>query len=147
MKTAAWDRIISSTPLNTDAAKARDGGGVHWEPETKQSPGKVRSHAPPPMRPLPKVPTCPNLVGLKVGKLTVIGMAAKRTSDGAAWVVRCVCGYYETRKARVLRRPDYAADAMCDECRYLVELKAGRAKRPTVAQRTMAAEMLKRESV
>lgn len=138
MKTVEWDRVISSTPLNTDAAKARDGGGVHWTPELRQAPGKVRSHAPLPMRPPPKAPSCPNLVGLKVGKLTVIGMAAKRTSDGAAWVVRCVCGYYETRKARVLRRPDYVAEAMCDECRYLSELKAGRVKRPTVAERIKA---------
>lgn len=138
MKTVAWDRVISSTPLNTDAAKARDGGGVHWNPEVNVSPGKVRSHAPPPMKPLPSNRTCPNLIGLKVGKLTVIGLAAKNTSDGAAWVVRCVCGYYETRKAKALRRADYAPQAMCDECKYLSDLKAGRVKRPTVAERIKA---------
>lgn len=133
VKVVAWDRVISSAPLNTDAAKARDGGGVHWTPEIKQSPGKVRSHAPLPMK---TVPPGLNLTGLKVGRLTVIGLAAKNTSGGAAWVVRCVCGYYETRKARTLRRPGYAADAMCDECRYLHELRSGRVKRPTVAERT-----------
>lgn len=135
MKTAAWDRIISSTPLNTDAAKARDGGGFSWSPEVSFAPGKVHTHAPPKMRPVPLNRTCPNLTGLKVGKLTVVGLAAKTTSDGAAWVVRCVCGYYETRKARTLRRPDYATEAMCDECRYMRELRAGRVERPTVAER------------
>lgn len=135
MKTAAWDRIISSTPLNTDAAKARDGGGFSWSPEVSFAPGKVHTHAPPKMRPVPLNRTCPNLTGLKVGKLTVVGLAAKTTSDGAAWVVRCVCGYYETRKTKTLRKDGYAAEAMCDECSYVRRLKAGLIKRPTVAER------------
>lgn len=139
VKTVQWDRVISSTPLNTDAAKARDGGGVHWEPEIKQAQGKVRSHAPFPMKPIKSKYKDDDLTGLKVGKLTVIGLGdfpGRSKKSPAAWVVRCVCSYYETRTAKTLRNPEYAKTAACDECNYLAELKAGLVKRPTVAERT-----------
>ena len=81
-----------------------------------------------------------NLTGSKVGKLTVLGMADfPGRKHHAAWVVRCVCGYYETRKAKALRDTAYAERAACSECDYVAELKAGRVKLKTVAERTQKA--------
>ena len=79
-----------------------------------------------------------DLTGLKVGKLTVLGVADfpdRREKTPAAWVVRCVCGYYETRRAKTLRKPGYAERAECSECHYVAELKAGRVHLETVAER------------
>lgn len=136
MKTVAWDKVISSAPLNKDAAIARDGGGTSWEPEKKPHSAFIRSHAPIPVKPRDRT-WMVDLTGLKVGKLTVLGVAdfpgRKQT---AAWVVRCVCGYYETRKAKTLRCPTYAERAACSECDYVAQLKAGHVKLKTVAERT-----------
>lgn len=139
-KTTNWDAVIASAPLNKDAAVARDGKGTHWTPEMKLSRGKVRHFAPIPTKPLKMMYMATNLTGLRVGKLTVVGLAdfpERNKKRPAAWVVRCVCGYYETRTAKALRNPAFVAtNHECDECRYLTELKAGRVKRPTVAERT-----------
>lgn len=54
-----------------------------------------------------------NLVGCKVGRLTVIGMA--RESKGR-WVVRCACGDYEIRTAKAIRNPENKGDR-CSVCR------------------------------
>lgn len=135
MKTVAWDKVISSAPLNKDAAIARDGGGASWAPEKQLESSFVRSHAPIPVKPRDHT-WMVDLTGLKVGKLTVLGVADFADRKGpAAWVVRCVCGYYETRKAKTLRKPSYAEQAACSECHYVAELKAGRVKLKTVAER------------
>ena len=139
MKTTNWDAVIASAPLNTDAAKARDGGGVGWTPEVRREEDFVRSHAPIKIRAIVWHQTWSDLAGLKVGKLTVIGCAdlpGRSKKRPAAWVVRCVCGYYETRIAKTLRDPEYAPRAACSECMYLDDLKTGRTQRPTVAERT-----------
>jgi hypothetical protein len=139
MKITAWDKVISSSPLNKDAAIARDGGGTSWTPERALESSFVRSHAPMPMK-APDHTWRINLTGTKVGKLTVLGVADfPARKSGAAWVVRCVCGYYETRKAKTLRDPVYAERAACSECEYVAELKAGRVKLKNVAERTQKA--------
>lgn len=138
MKVTAWDKVISSTPLNKDAAIARDGGGTSWTPERALEPTFVRSHAPIPTK-RSKETWGIDITGMKVGKLTVLGVAdfpERSQRSQAAWVVRCVCGYYETRKAKTLRKPGYAERAACSECHYVAELKAGRVKLKTVAERT-----------
>lgn len=135
-RTTDWDAVLTSSPVNTDAALTRDGRGKGWVPEVRQSLGHVRSHAPLPMKP---AITGVDLTGFRCGKLTVVGLAdmpERNAKRPAAWVVRCVCGYYETRTAKALRSPEYAAKAACNECTYLRELKAGRVVRPTVAERT-----------
>jgi hypothetical protein len=140
MKATAWDKILTSAPLNADAAKARDGKGEHWTPEVHRPDTARRSHAPFPMKRVKAMYAGADITGLVVGKLRVVGLAdipGKSKKQPAAWVVRCVCGYYETRSAKALRSPEYAASgrAMCTECDYLTELKAGRVIRPTVAER------------
>lgn len=138
MKGSSWDKVVSSAPINKDAAIARDGGGTSWTPERALEASFVRSHAPIPIKPR-KATWMLDLTGLKVGKLTVLGVADfpnRSERSPAAWVVRCVCGYYETRKAKTLRKPGYAERAACSECHYVAELKAGRVQLKTIAERT-----------
>lgn len=79
------------------------------------------SEAPLPMRKIPR--DAPKLVGVVCGWLTVIGMAQKRSSNGALWVCRCVCGYYTTRRSESIRNPRNAAVDRCDRCREVQFLK------------------------
>lgn len=60
----------------------------------------------------------PPIIGLRRGRMTVIGLAEEQPESGlrTRWVVRCDCGNYETRK-RILRWLGTEATDMCDECK------------------------------
>lgn len=60
----------------------------------------------------------PNLIGLRVGRLRVIGFSANRKGR---WVCRCDCGMYTLRKTPALRR---GTAAPCDQCYLLAASKA-----------------------
>ncbi len=130
-----WDRIVTSAPMDKQAAIVRDSKGEHFTPQLgRLAETKVRTIAPPPIRPNPK--NAEDLTGARIGRLTVIG----RSASGPAWVVRCSCGWYEHRKARVLKSsdPDHVTNHMCDECRYVEEIKTG--KPPPPKERMAIAE-------
>lgn len=55
----------------------------------------------------------PQIIGQKFGRLTVIGLS---TTIRGSWVVRCVCGDYETRKHKALRSEKNWGDR-CMVCR------------------------------
>jgi hypothetical protein len=59
-----------------------------------------------------------------------MGVAAEITGNGQKWVVRCVCGSYETRKARYIKacvawNNPGSSDPMCDACGYTGRLQRG----------------------
>lgn len=68
--------------------------------------------------PVDAVPQLPDLTGLRVGRLRVIGFSANRN---ARWVCRCDCGMYTLRKTSALRR---GTAAPCDQCYLLAASKA-----------------------
>lgn len=81
--------------------------GEHFEWQCKDR--KVHSPEPIPYRRPNRIesitPSFTDLTGLKFGRLTVLGIAADIPSNGTGqrWVVRCVCGAHETRKARSIK--------------------------------------------
>lgn len=96
-------RAHSATPLSTRAASAQE-----------------RSN-----------PSFSDLSGLQFGRMRVVGIAERTTNDGMNWVVRCVCGNYETRKAKVIRKciADNEPDddrAICSWCLNTRKLQRGR---------------------
>ncbi|GLQ96451.1 hypothetical protein [Dyella mobilis] len=101
-------------PVNRVAARVIK-HGVHWDTAKniqaadQENPIEVRQYIPFKDR---------NLVGVKFGRLTVIGLSftPKR------WVVRCVCGIYTLRTAKAIRNPTNADDR-CEKCRQLAFLK------------------------
>jgi hypothetical protein len=129
-----WDALVTSAPANTQAAKDASAKGHHWQPAKKVvREWDAHSDCPLPMRDITKalLNTLPDLRGRRVGKLTVIGLYANKTADGARWVVRCLCGCYETRKTKVIRAfiadSEYAAErACCSICDYTKQMLAGK---------------------
>lgn len=120
-----WDALLASVPANRAAALDANAKGTEFRPAKEIiKEWDRRSHAPFPTK---RVPFGVDLTGLKVGRLTVIGLADldERKAKSAAWVVRCACGYYEIRRSKSLRSPAYAARAMCSHCDYQTELRAG----------------------
>ncbi|QJS27452.1 hypothetical protein [Rhizobium ruizarguesonis] len=108
--------------------------GEHFEWEPARS-GKVHSdlplaHRAPTERELAD-PTYVDLSGATIGRLKVIGVAADVTSRGNQnWVVRCVCGAYETRKGRYIKacaagNNPGSSEPMCDACGYTRKLQLG----------------------
>jgi hypothetical protein len=93
---------------------------------------KASSMVPLPTRPFPG--TVENdLTGRTVGRLTVIGYYVVRGSGTGAkgrWVVRCSCGRYEVRSARVIKSPhdEDMSRGYCYECDRTVQTRKG--KRP-----------------
>lgn len=49
-------------------------------------------------------PNYRDLTGVKVGRLSVLGLAAFSTQENRRWVVRCVCGCYEVKKSKYIRK-------------------------------------------
>ncbi|MGO7044368.1 hypothetical protein ACCT07_02855 [Rhizobium johnstonii] len=71
-----------------------------------------------------------DLTGSRLGRLMVMGVAAEITGNGQKWVVRCVCGSYETRKARYIKacvagNNPGSSEPMCDACSYTRRLQRG----------------------
>lgn len=71
-----------------------------------------------------------DLTGARLGRLMVMGVAAEITGNGQKWVVRCVCGSYETRKARYIKacvagNNPGSSEPMCDACAYTGRLQRG----------------------
>lgn len=114
-----FDAVLASVPNGATAGRVASRGN-HYEPNIDFG-DKFHGDAPPPMRKfdpgLAKNPEFKNLTGLKVGRLTVVGLARQVSeTHGALWVVRCVCGDYEYRRTRTLlktKRPDMQ---MCHVC-------------------------------
>lgn len=128
-----FEAVVASAPSNKTAALVT-ARGVHWEP-LKQSRATWQD-TPLPTLPYPK--NAQNMIdpGTKIGRLTVIGYAGRR-SDTAAYVVRCACDMYGFRRARSLR--SNSLRQMCDQCDYLEELKAGRVPAFALDAKTAAA--------
>lgn len=117
-------------PVDSTAARVT-GRGEHWKSRKKASPSEIRNENVLRTMPFPAgAKPEHNITGLKVGRLTVLGLAVEQprqgSSTGASWVVRCACGAYEHRKAKALKSPAYARRAMCSQCDNLEEIKAGR---------------------
>jgi hypothetical protein len=70
--------------------------------------------------PLKKVPdNTPNLSGIKIGRMTVMGLAKDMKSR---WVVRCACGDYEVRLAKSIKNPENHGDR-CVKCRRVAQVR------------------------
>lgn len=107
-----WDKIGAMTPTR-DAAVATSGG----DPDVEKRAGRLRWKAPPLQRPVPK--GMQDLRGRKFGEMTIIGLLAADEADGKnrlpVWVARCVCGDYEARRHKKLRRGGHDTDC-CEDC-------------------------------
>lgn len=73
-----------------------------------------------PIRTRPFVGTSEDLTGIKIGRLTVIGL--NDTGVKGRWVVRCTCGLYGLRKARAIKNPHNFGDR-CDQCRKVAQMR------------------------
>lgn len=139
LRTVDYDRLASSAPLNKAAAADYSATGEAFEPKTIE----WRWDTPPPMRPIP--PDAPSLLGLRVGRLRVVGlldaepkrreMGLSKPAKGARWVVRCDCGAYEARKSKTLTDPKNIPRLMCSHCDYVSQLVGGQKVTKTVAER------------
>ncbi len=72
-----------------------------------------------------------DLTGTAIGRLKVMGIASDiQTTNGQNWVVRCVCGAYETRKAKFIKccaagNNPGQEEPMCDWCGKTRKLQRG----------------------
>jgi hypothetical protein len=128
------NRIMTSKPVNATTGRVM-GQGVHWKPAKVEqaSSWQERSDAPLPTIVF-KGDTENDLTGQRFGRLCVAGPSAqwKSTAKGVAWVVRCDCGYFETRRTKSLKAGVGDAASMCSHCAVLEDIKRGSHKTPTV---------------
>lgn len=118
-------------PLDAKSARVL-GGGVHWEPEKKQSPVFVREvEGVLPFKVIrPWIGSAPDITGQRFGRLVVKGLSTTQNpKKRATWVVRCDCGAWEHRKYRTLTKPAGDMGLMCSHCEYLELLRAGKINR------------------
>ena len=108
------------TPVDKTAANVIK-GGVYYTPDKRIA--NVHSPTPLPTRSMwfteKRNPEFVNLTGTKFGQMTVIGISADHKK---VWVVRCVCGKYETRSSKAIKNPNNQDDC-CQWCRHLKYLQ------------------------
>lgn len=119
-----FDAVAPLMPFDTTAGRvAARGESFEWQPTNNH----IHSADPiahrQPIREELANPEFINLTGTRTGRLTVLGVAAEMPSNGNGqrWVVRCVCGAYETRKAKSIKKflaGEWEADhePMCGWC-------------------------------
>lgn len=124
-----FSKILTSSPVNRQAALVADGGGETWKPNYKGNPHARKWDAPPACVPIPTEPaalrTFQDFTGHKIGRLTVVGFLGKvNPKTKALWLVKCACGTYETRGSKALKGGMIGRD-YCEDCRYLERVKRG----------------------
>lgn len=130
------------TPVNATAAKVvAKGEGFDF----KQDSTIVCSPLPLPTEPIPDLlrntPAFIDFTGLKIGRLTVIGLSSKKISKHARWVCKCVCGNYCLRKSKTLKAPPDQVIQVCAQCQLLAAHKVKELTRRT-GQTTRTKEFL-----
>ena len=121
-----FDKLLTSRPVNSAAARVL-GSGVHYEPQKTI----IQRHwtAPPQVKPLTAEQRAnvqfEDLTGASFGRFKVIGYLGKMGEGKGSpplWLVRCVCGDYESRTKKSIRNPENRGDR-CEKCRALSHLK------------------------
>lgn len=145
-----FDTVAPLMPFDRTASQVTGKGEhFHWEPS---NPDKMHSRDPiasrGPNAKERKAPGFLDLTGSAIGRLKVIGIAAElKTCNGQNWVLRCVCGSYETRKAKYIKSciagdTPHGGEPMCDSCGYTRRLQQGKfhpKKAATAAEAIQAA--------
>lgn len=111
-----WDAILASTPLNRTAGVVTGSSASNFTSEVP-----LPSNFWPDVPAMRKVPlNGVDLTGLKVGRLTVVGLLDRSAKgNGALWVCRCACGAYTGRKAKGLQAgaiEHHPPSYMCEQC-------------------------------
>jgi hypothetical protein len=123
------DAIITSAPSNSTAAKVM-ARGVSYAPPVKHL-TQAHSENCPPLKPVASMrATAPavvaELVGREFGRLRVLGVLDdpnRSQKSPAAWVVRCLCGRFETRSRRALLQGNCNGEDRCSACWSLAKIK------------------------
>lgn len=119
------DIVLGRVPADAAAARVTSPGRSEREVGPKPQKQVVESDFFLPFAPLTHrerriagVPRC-------VGRLTVMGLAPSTPKrNGARYVVRCGCGRWEHRKAKVLKAPETGElNRMCRRCAYTEHLR------------------------
>ncbi len=127
----SWDKIVTSAPVNAQAARQM-GRGTEWAPKIKIQ--DWYQNCPPLADMNDQVaqvrlnPEFIDFTGRKFSRLTVIGLMKKDSSHSSSWVCRCVCGGYCTRKSKSLKVMDRGGNSAiyeCGRCNYLHKLQRG----------------------
>ncbi len=114
-----WDAILASTPLNSTAAKVT-GKGTGFAPAVTFL--ERVWDAPPTLARINNThranPSFVDLTGERIGRLTVLGLAA---GESGLWACRCACGRIVGRRAKGLK--EKSSEAMCNACDYTRKLR------------------------
>lgn len=133
---ADWDSAAVLTPSNQTAARATGKGGDAFE--LRRNANDQHSTELIPFRRPTRLELLNaayyDLSGAKYGRFTVLGVAVGvggKTKQN--WVVKCVCGCFETRKAKAIKRylaapQNYETVPCCDWCKKTAKLRAGQGK-------------------
>jgi hypothetical protein len=123
-----WDALVASAPLNKQAALDASAKGGAFVPRVKFHPDThIHAEIQPKIR---KAHSSDDLTGRIFGRLKVLGLADlpnRNPGRKTAWVVQCICGRYENRKAKGLK--DGSPQSLqCAACLYKENILKGKSK-------------------
>lgn len=117
MLKSSFDRLLSLNPIDKNAAEALR-PGEHFSSIRRLE--QVHLLNPVQCLPLPRDVQFVDRTGQKKGRMTAIGYLGS-----GLWLVRCVCGRYESRRNRAFRS-DKNINDKCEECDVTEYLREGK---------------------
>jgi hypothetical protein len=120
-RTVDFARVLTSAPINADAARAVSQTGEHFAKANRNN--LVVFDAPPRRKPLPR--GLEYMVGIKFGRFTVVSYYRWTKNKKDQWVVRCACGVLTVRSGKAIRNPANAEDR-CLDCADVLFKREGR---------------------
>ena len=112
-----YERLAGLRPANKTAAIVTQARGESWG----DSEVFDQVHADTPLEIKARPIEAKDLSGLRFGRLVVLGYYGSG-ARGSLWVVRCVCGAYETRAGRTIVR-HFHSNCSEDRCRSCVRVR------------------------
>uniref|UniRef100_A0A6M3XM73 Uncharacterized protein n=1 Tax=viral metagenome TaxID=1070528 RepID=A0A6M3XM73_9ZZZZ len=106
-------QIASRSPVNKTASMVTQ-KGIHFEPKSKRNWVHEHWDVRPQTIPVPR--HIKDRTGQKHGTIEVVGLLdLQKNRKGNKWLVRCLCGSYESRRALTLNKK--SDDDCCQYCK------------------------------
>lgn len=140
IRTMNFDAVGAAAPLDRQASVVRDGSGDLWDATI---PPHHQHWDAPPLAEAGRPASAADLTGRQMGRMIAVRYHRSHPKHGAQWLMRCVCGSYELRRAKAIQT-NTDDDHCCWVCNRVNVLRKRGAAANSAARRQADESLLDR---